>query len=150
MLNENSLPKYFWADAVNTTWYVLNTVLIRPILKKTPYELFKGRRHVLIHLKVFGCKRFILNNGIESFGIFDAKADEGVFLGYAIQSHAYRVYNKRLMTIEESMHVVFDETNPKLQDQVPKNANETDLLREKISTVEKPTATVYQSAEKEK
>ena len=26
---------------------------------------------------------------------FGAKADEGVFLGYAIQSHAYKVYNKR-------------------------------------------------------
>jgi len=38
MLNENSLPKYFWADAINTASYVLNRVLIRPILKKTPYE----------------------------------------------------------------------------------------------------------------
>ena len=37
MLNENSLPKYFWADAVNIICYVLNCVLIRPILKKTPY-----------------------------------------------------------------------------------------------------------------
>jgi len=34
----------FWADAVNTACYVLNRVLIRPILKKTPYELFKGRK----------------------------------------------------------------------------------------------------------
>ena len=42
MLNENSLPKYFWADVVNIACYVLNRVLIRPILKKTPYELFKG------------------------------------------------------------------------------------------------------------
>jgi len=33
------------------------------------------------------------------------------------------------MTIEESMHVVLDETNPKLQDQVPKNADEEDLLQ---------------------
>ena len=32
------------------------------------------------------------------------------------------------MTIQESMHVVFDETNPKLQDQLSKNANEDDLL----------------------
>jgi len=32
------------------------------------------------------------------------------------------------MTIEESMRVVFDETNPKLQDQVPKNENDEDLL----------------------
>ena len=39
MLNESKLPKYFWADAVNTVAYVLNITLIRPILKKTPYEL---------------------------------------------------------------------------------------------------------------
>ena len=40
MLNENSLPKYFWAEAVNTACYVLNRVLIRPNLNKTPYELW--------------------------------------------------------------------------------------------------------------
>jgi len=79
MLNETSLPKYFWADVINTTRYVLNCVLIRPILKKTPYELFKARRTVLNHLKVFGCKVFILNNGKEQLGKFDAKADEGIF-----------------------------------------------------------------------
>jgi len=119
-------------------------------LKKTPYELFKGRRSVLSHLKVFGCKCFILNNGKESLGKFDAKADEGVFLGYATQSRAYRVYNKRLMTVEESMHVDFDETNPKLQDQVSKNVDEEDLLQEQISAAKMPTTAGNQSAEKEK
>jgi len=44
MLNESKLPKYFWADAVYTASYVLNRTLIRPILKKTPYELYKGRK----------------------------------------------------------------------------------------------------------
>jgi len=73
MLNENSLPKYFLVDAINTACYVLNRVLIMPISKKTSYELFKGRRPVLNHLKVFGCKCFILNNGKESLGKFDAK-----------------------------------------------------------------------------
>jgi len=43
LLNATDLPKYLWADAVSTTCYVLNRVLIRPILKKTPYELFKGK-----------------------------------------------------------------------------------------------------------
>ena len=33
----------------------------------------------------------------------------GIFIGYSSTSHAYRVYNKRLMTVEESVHVVFDE-----------------------------------------
>jgi len=149
MLNENALPKYFWADAVNIACYVSNRVLIRPILKKTPYELFNGRRPVLSHLKVFGCKFFILNNGKESLGKFDAKADEGVFLGYATQSHAYRVYNKRLMTVEESMHVVFDETNPKLQDHVPKIVNEEETALEKKSTTKLESTAGNQSAEKE-
>jgi len=48
------------------------------------------------------------------------------------------------------MHVVFDETNPKLQDQVSNNADEEDLLQEHISTIEKPSAAGNQSVEKEK
>ena len=124
-------------------------MLIRPILKKTPYELFKGRRHVLSHLKVFGCKCFILNNGKESLGKFDAKADEGVFLGYAIQSHAYRVYNKILMTVEESMHVVFDETNPKLQEYMSKITDEEETAQEKIFVAKLESAVGNQSTEKE-
>jgi len=93
MLNETSLPKYLRADAVNTTSYILNRELIRPILKRTPYELSKGRRPALNHLKVFGFKCFILNNGKEQLGKFDSKAVEDIFLSYATNSHAYRVYN---------------------------------------------------------
>jgi len=51
-------------------------------------------------LKVFGSKYFILSNGKENLGKFDAKADEGIFLGYILCSHAYKVYNKKTMTIE--------------------------------------------------
>jgi len=56
IMNESSLPKCFWSDAVSTTCYVMNRVLIRPILKKTPYELLNGRKPHIGHLKVFGCK----------------------------------------------------------------------------------------------
>ncbi|RYR63475.1 hypothetical protein Ahy_A04g021284 [Arachis hypogaea] len=111
MLNEANIPKYFWADAVSTACYVMNRIIIRPILKKTPYELYKGRKPNISHLHVFGCKCFILNNGKDNLGKFDAKADEGIFLGYSLTSKAFRVYNKRIMTMEESIHVAFDETN---------------------------------------
>ena len=102
MLSESSLPKYFWADAVNTSCFVMNIVLIRPILKKTPYELFNGRKPNISHLKVFGYRYFILNNGKENPGKFDEKADNGIFIGYSSTSHAYKVYNKRLMTDQGS------------------------------------------------
>ena len=125
MLSESSLPKYFWANAVSTSCYVMNRVLIRPILKKTPYELFNGRKPNISHLKVFGCSCFILNNGKENLGKFDEKADLGIFIGYSLTSHAYRVYNKRLMNVEESVHVVFDEVDRKVN-QIPKTNAEED------------------------
>ena len=113
MLNENSLirllDKYFCADIVSTTCYILNRVLIRLILKLTPYEIFKGRKPNVSYFIALGCKCFILNNGKSNFGKFDSKADEGIFLGYSLTSKAYRVYNKRTLTIEETIHFAFDE-----------------------------------------
>ena len=32
-------------------------------------------------------------------------------MGYALNSKAYRVFNKTSLVVEESIHVVFDETN---------------------------------------
>ncbi|GKV48992.1 hypothetical protein SLEP1_g55766 [Rubroshorea leprosula] len=48
----------------------------------------------------------------DSLGKFDSKSDEGIFVGHSTSSKAYRVYNKRTKVVEESIHVVFDETNP--------------------------------------
>ena len=79
VLNEIDLPKYFWTDAVSITCYVLNRVLVRPILKKTPYEIIKGRGPNISHLKVFRCKCFILNHGKDNLGKFDSKVDKGIF-----------------------------------------------------------------------
>ncbi|GJS41173.1 retrovirus-related pol polyprotein from transposon TNT 1-94 [Tanacetum coccineum] len=42
MLNEQSIPQKIWCNAVDTSTYILNRILIRPFLGKTPYELFKG------------------------------------------------------------------------------------------------------------
>ncbi|GJV36665.1 retrovirus-related pol polyprotein from transposon TNT 1-94 [Tanacetum coccineum] len=42
MLNEQSIPQKFWCNAVDTSTYILNRILIRPFLGKAPYELFKG------------------------------------------------------------------------------------------------------------
>ena len=134
MLCESSLPKYFWADAVSTSCYVMNGVLIRPILKKTPYELFNGRKPNISHLRVFGCSCFVLNNGKENMGKFDEKADKGIFIGYPSNSHAYKVYNKRLMILKESVHVVFVEVDHKLLNpsQISTKEDEQNIIMQKL------------------
>ena len=41
----------------------------------------------------------------------DAKSDEAIFMGYALNSKAYRVFNKTSLIVDESIHVVFYKTN---------------------------------------
>ena len=61
------------------------------------------------YFRVFGSKCYILNDR-ENLGKFDAKSDEGIFLGYSTNSRAYRVYNKRTKTVMELINVVIDDT----------------------------------------
>ncbi|GJU28752.1 retrovirus-related pol polyprotein from transposon TNT 1-94 [Tanacetum coccineum] len=111
MLNEQSLPQKFWCNAVDTSTYILNRILIRVILGKTPYELLRGRKPTLYYFRVFGSKCFILNTKYY-LTKFDPKSYEGVFLGYSQNSKACIILNKHIRKIEESLNVTFDETPP--------------------------------------
>ncbi|XP_049364757.1 uncharacterized protein LOC125829593 [Solanum verrucosum] len=51
-----------------------------------------------------------------NLGKFDPRSNEGIFLGYAPISKAFRVFNKRTLNVKESVHVVFDDTNPRVQE----------------------------------
>src|SRR4051812_2361460 len=67
----------------------------------------------MCHTSTYTVANVVLNNGKDNLGKFDAKADEGIFLGYSQSSKAYRIYNKRLLIVEESVHVSFDESYSK-------------------------------------
>ncbi|GJR14520.1 putative ribonuclease H-like domain-containing protein, partial [Tanacetum coccineum] len=48
-------------------------------------------------------------NDSEDLGKFQAKADIGIFVGYAPSRKGYRIYNKRTRRLMETIHVTFDE-----------------------------------------
>ena len=74
-------------------------------------HLVRKEENNIYHLKVFGCKCFVLNNGKEPLRKFDAKVDdETIFHGYSSQSKAYKVFNSRILCVEESVHGFCDET----------------------------------------
>ncbi|GKC36923.1 ribonuclease H-like domain-containing protein, partial [Tanacetum coccineum] len=62
-------------------------------------------------LRPFGCHVMILNT-LDHLGKFDAKGDEGYFVGYSLNSKAFRVFNKRTKKVEENLHVDFLENKP--------------------------------------
>nr|GEV45419.1 retrovirus-related Pol polyprotein from transposon TNT 1-94 [Tanacetum cinerariifolium] len=90
MLADAKLPVTFWAEAVNTACYVQNRVLVNKSHSKTPYELFIGRSPAIGFLKPFGCHVMILNT-LDHLGKFEAKGDEGYFIGYSMSTKAFRV-----------------------------------------------------------
>nr|GEU48114.1 hypothetical protein [Tanacetum cinerariifolium] len=64
----------------------------------------------------FGLKQITLLvmilNTIDNLGKFEAKGDEGYFIGYSMSSKAFRVCNKRTKRVEENLHVDFLENKP--------------------------------------
>nr|GFB55381.1 ribonuclease H-like domain-containing protein [Tanacetum cinerariifolium] len=96
----------FWAEAVNTACYVQNRVLVNKSHNKTPYVLFNGRTPAIGFLKPFGYHVMILNT-LNNLGKFEAKGDEGYFIGYSMSSKAFRVFNKRTRRVEENLHAEF-------------------------------------------
>ena len=73
--------------------------------------MLQGKKPNVEHFRAFGCRYFILNNGKDHLEKFDSKADEGIFLGYDSNSTSYRIFNKRTLIVEISVHVTFDESN---------------------------------------
>ncbi|GJW79379.1 ribonuclease H-like domain-containing protein [Tanacetum coccineum] len=81
-----------------------NRVLVVKPHNKTPYELFRGRALALSFMRPLGCHVTILNT-LDYLGKFDGKSDEGFFVGYSMNSKAFRVYNIRTMKVEENLHI---------------------------------------------
>ena len=64
------------------------------------------------YFKVFGSKCYIKNLD-EKLGKFDARSNEGIFLGYASTKKAYKCYNLRIDKIVESVDVTVDDLKTK-------------------------------------
>ena len=110
MLHNKDVVKDLWGEAVNTTCHTMNRVYFRPRTKKTPYELWKGRKPNVKYFIIFGSTCFILNDR-ENVGKFDTQSDEGIFLRYSSTSKVYRVLNKRNRKVMETVNVVIDEAS---------------------------------------
>ncbi|XP_073026767.1 uncharacterized protein [Primulina eburnea] len=108
MLTSKNLAKRFWAEALNTTCHISNRVYLRSGSTMTSYEIIMGKKPNLRYFHVFGCVCYTLNDR-DQLAKFDSKSDKCLFLGYATNSRAYRMFNLRTRTIMKSINVVFDD-----------------------------------------
>ncbi|KAJ9536572.1 hypothetical protein OSB04_un000221 [Centaurea solstitialis] len=108
MLTFSKLPLHFWAEAVASACFTQNRSLITKRFMKTPYELVYNRPPSIKFFRVFGCECYVKNDK-DNLDKFSPKGDEGVFIGYAMDSPSYRVFNKKTRRVVESTNVDFEE-----------------------------------------
>ncbi|GKE87550.1 retrovirus-related pol polyprotein from transposon TNT 1-94, partial [Tanacetum coccineum] len=107
MLIFSKAPLFLWAEAINIACYTQNRSLIRFRYNKTPFKLIQDKKSDLSFFHVFGALYYPTNDN-DDLDKLDAKAD-GIFVGYAPAKKAFRIYNKRIQKIIETIHVTFDE-----------------------------------------
>nr|GEZ69137.1 hypothetical protein [Tanacetum cinerariifolium] len=69
-------------------------------------------------MRPFGCPVTILNT-LDPLGKFQGKVDEGFLVGYSVCSKAFRVFNSRPRTVQETLHVNFIKHNPNVAGSSP-------------------------------
>nr|GFA40321.1 retrovirus-related Pol polyprotein from transposon TNT 1-94 [Tanacetum cinerariifolium] len=93
-------------------------------------------------MRPFGCPVTILNTK-DHLGKFNDKADEGFFVGYYLNSKAFRVFNNRIRIVEENLHIRFNENTPNISRSGPNWLFDIDALTKSMNY--KPVITGNQS-----
>lgn len=114
MLHAKGLDLKLWAEAVNTTVFVLNRTGTSSVKGKIPHELWYGELPKLRNLpymrnldfKIFGCEAYA-HIPKEKKRKWDAKSKEGLFVRYAEHSKGYRIWFSESGKIEVHRDVTF-------------------------------------------
>jgi len=107
--SHDGLPKVLWAEMMNTAAYVLNRTGVSSIDKKSPFELWFGKKPGIKHLRVIGTKCYILVPDHKRKKL-DKKALKCVLIGYDGDDN-YRVWNQESNSVYRSRDVRFEQEN---------------------------------------
>ncbi|GJR50370.1 hypothetical protein Tco_1400891 [Tanacetum coccineum] len=92
----------------------------------------------VIHNMLYKIKGFFIVDALGSpkgdpLGKFNRKADEGFFVGYSINSKAFRVFNTRTRKVEENLYINFLENKPNVAGSGPEWLFDIDSLTKSMN-----------------
>ena len=92
MLSGTELGQEFWAEAVETTCYLVNRLPSSALEDKTPHEVSTGKKTSLSHLRVFGCDAYV-HVPKEKKTKLDNKSERCIFIRYKDGFKGYKLWN---------------------------------------------------------
>ncbi|KAE8665697.1 Esterase/lipase/thioesterase family protein isoform 2 [Hibiscus syriacus] len=108
MLRDAGLEKSFWAEAINTSCYLVYRAPSTAIELKTPMEMWTGKPSDYSNLHVFGSIVYVMYNSQE-ISKLDPKSRKYKFLGYADGVKGYRLWYPIARKVIISRDVIFVE-----------------------------------------
>ncbi|KAK9692781.1 Reverse transcriptase (RNA-dependent DNA polymerase) [Popillia japonica] len=111
MLYAKDLPKYLWAEAVNSAVYILNRTSNTQLEGMTSYEAWTGKKPSLDHIRTFGSEAFV-HVPKEKREKLDKKSMKLILVGYDGNSTNYRLFNPITKQVTISRDATFNEGNP--------------------------------------
>jgi hypothetical protein len=125
MLLDKGLPKYLWPYAVMYSAYTRNRCYVER-LGKTPFEALVGKKPNVSHMQCFGQECLSLVQGAKKL---DARANEGIFIGYDKYSPAYLVFDPDTQVVRKVRCVKFlskssEKTDEEVQSSRPDETRE--------------------------
>nr|GEV58989.1 hypothetical protein [Tanacetum cinerariifolium] len=107
----------------------MNKLMKRNLVRGLPSKIFKNDHTCVACQKGKQHKAsFTILNTLDHLRKFDGKADEGLLVGYSINSKAFKVYNSRTKKVEENLHVNFLENKPNIAGSGPEWLFDIDSL----------------------
>lgn len=132
ILISSGLSPKLWTEAVRTANYLQNRSSTKALAKSTPYEMLHGKKPDLRHLRIIGCKAYVLLPRTQQTKL-SAKALCTSLLGYDDCSKAYRCFDPVGNRIIISRDVTFDESQ-KGPVKNPSSSNLLDFLFQSTDT----------------
>ena len=108
MLSDAYLSHDYWAEAIDTTCYVVIISSTSTLFNKTPYEAWVGKKPSLAHLRVFGCDVFV-HIPKERRQKLDSKFEKCIFVGYKDGVKGYKLWNLATRTTMYNRDVILRE-----------------------------------------
>lgn len=134
MLQDSGVSSELWGTAVQTAAFLANRSPASAIgEKKTPFEMWEGKKPNVEKLRVFGSKVFV-HIPKELRKKLDGKSWKGVFVGYS--NNGYRVWDPRRKQIVVARDVIFVEESGARQEDPESSVGDSGIVRVPVCSEE--------------
>ena len=135
MLSGVRLGHEFWAEAVETTYYLVNRSPSSMLEDKSPQELWTSKKPSLSHLRVFECDAYV-HVAKEKITKLDSKYERCIFIAYKDCLKGYRLWNPETRKVVYIRDVVFREVKDVIKHEfLPKEPEKFELKEEESNSI---------------